>query len=128
MNYLLDTNALLFFLENSPRLPTPIASIIENPDSKNFISLASLWEIAIKASLGKLKVDYANRPDLPELLKQQGFHILPLSWESIRRAAYLPFHHRDPFDRLIIAESQLKNIPILSSDKKLDDYAITRIW
>jgi len=128
MNYLLDTNALLFFLENSPRLPTTIASIIEAPHSKNFISLASLWEIAIKTSLGKLKVDCANHPDLPNLLKQQGFHLLPISWESIRRAAYLPFHHRDPFDRIIIAESQLQNIPILSCDKKLDEYNITRIW
>jgi len=128
MNHLLDTNALLFFLENSPRLPASIATLIEEPDSKSYVSLASLWEIAIKTSIGKLQVDYANRPDLPDLLKQQGFHLTPLRWESMRRAAYLPFHHRDPFDRLIVAESQLLNIPILSCDKKLDDYDITRIW
>jgi PIN domain nuclease of toxin-antitoxin system len=127
-DHLLDTHVLLFFLEDSPRLPEQLAQMIENPATRSYISLASLWEIAIKASLGKLQVDYANREDLPELLQSMGFHLIKPDWESMRRAAYLPFHHRDPFDRLLVAECQIHNYPILSCDAQLDVYGISRVW
>lgn len=73
-DHLLDTNVLLFFLEDSPRLPEQLAQMIENPATRSYISLASLWTIAIKTSLVKLQVDYTNRADLPELLQSMGIH------------------------------------------------------
>ncbi|MES2996923.1 MAG: type II toxin-antitoxin system VapC family toxin [Verrucomicrobiota bacterium] len=128
MDHLLDTCALIFFLEDHPRLPEASARRIEDASSRSFVSLASLWEIAIKTAIGKLRVDYANRPDLPDLLIGNGFEVIPPSWETMRRAAFLPQHHRDPFDRLLIAESQLRGLPVISCDDKLDAYGITRLW
>lgn len=125
---LLDTNVLLFFLEDSPRLPGKLAQMIENPSTRSHVSLTSLWEIAIKASIGKLKVDYANREDLPEMLESMGFHLMTPGWAAMRTAAFLPLYHRDPFDRLLVAECQLRDIPILSCDSQLDAYGIQRIW
>ena len=128
MDYLIDTSTLIFFLEDSPRLPAAAARWIESPGSRSFVSLASLWEIAIKAGLGKLQVDYANRPDLPELLAKNGFELIPPGWEAMRRAAFLPQYHRDPFDRLLVAECQLRGLPVISCDPKLDAYGVTRLW
>ena len=128
MDYLLDTCALIFFLEDSPRLPESAAKTIESGDSRSFVSLASLWEIAIKAALGKLSVDYANRSDLPDLLTRNGFEIINPGWEAMRRAAFLPLFHRDPFDRLLVAECQLRGLAIVSPDGKLDAYGVTRLW
>lgn len=127
-SHLLDTNVLIFFLENSPRLPTSLAELIEDSSTRSHVSLASLWEIAIKASLGKLHVDYADRADLPDILVSMGFHILTPSWDTMRMAAYLPLYHRDPFDRLLIAECQARDVPLLSCDSQLDAYGIKRIW
>ena len=128
MDYLLDTCALIFFLEGSPKLPGGAAERIEARGSRSFVSLASLWEIAIKAALGKLAVDYANRSDLPDLLAKNGFELINPGWEAMRRAAFLPLFHRDPFDRLLVAECQLRGLTILSPDGKLDAYGVTRLW
>ena len=128
MNQLIDTNALVFFLEGHPGLRAEVAERMENPRAKNLISICSLWEISIKAAIGKLHVDYADREDFPELLSSMGFTILPLSWSSIRRAGELEFHHRDPFDRIIIAEAELRGIPVISADSQFDAYGVERIW
>ena len=126
MDHLVDTNILIFFLQDHPRLSDRLARWIEDRSMKSFVSLASLWEISIKAGLGKLSVSYANRPDLCDYLTASGFEILPISWPAIRRAGSLPLHHRDPFDRLLVAEAQLRHIPVLSTDQKLDAYGIDR--
>ncbi|MFT3990744.1 MAG: type II toxin-antitoxin system VapC family toxin [Luteolibacter sp.] len=128
MDHLIDTCALIFFLEDSPQLSETAARAIEDPVSRSFVSLASLWEISLKHAIGKLNVSYADAPDLPELLKSQGFELLPMDWEAIRLSAKLPFHHRDPFDRLLISEAQRKNLPIISSDQVFDRYEVRRIW
>ena len=124
---LVDTNVLLFFVQNDRRLPKRAASMIEDPSRRSFVSMASLWEISIKAGIGKLKFKHAEDPAFPENLMTFGFHILPIEWESIRRASMLPWHHRDPFDRLIVAEALVRSAPILSTDPKLDAYGIERI-
>lgn len=128
MHQLIDTNALIFFLEGHSRLRADVADRIENPRIKNLISICCLWEISIKSAIGKLQVDYADREDLPELLSSMGFTILPLSWSAIRRAGELEFHHCDPFDRLIIAEAQLRGIAVISADSQFDVYGVERIW
>lgn len=126
MDHLLDTNVLIHFLEDHPRLSRRMVGWIEDPASRSHVSLASLWEISIKAGLGKLDVSYADRPDLPDLLEKSGFILLPIHWQAIRRAGTLPFHHRDPFDRLIIAEAQLRGLPVLGFDAKFDAYGVQR--
>ena len=128
MECLVDTCALIFFLEASPRFPGTIARRIQEGDLRCHISMASLWEIAIKVASGKLRLDYANRSDFPELLEKNGFDLISPGWEVMRRAAFLPLHHRDPFDRLLVAESQLRGLPVISSDSQLDAYGITRLW
>ncbi len=128
MDYLLDTNALVFFLQDSPRLHTELAEMMERDEAVNYVSLASLWEISLKFSLGKLQVDYGDHPDLPGLLSSLGFEILPISWPAMRRASSLPRLHGDPFDRLLVAECQLRQLPIISADSKLDGYGIERLW
>lgn len=128
MDHLVDTCALLLFLEDDPRLPAAAVARIEDPSSRSYVSLISLWEIAIKVSLGKLRFDHADRPDLPELLTANGFHLLSPGWDVLRKASFLPAFHRDPFDRVILAECQLRGLPVISSDGKFDAYQVTRLW
>ena len=124
---IVDTSMLLFFLQNHSRLPRRAARLIEDASRRSLVSMASLWEISIKASLGKLAFDPATDEDLPGLLRARGFHLLPIDWPAMRRAAALPWHHRDPFDRLLVAEAVLRRAPILSTDAKLDAYEVERI-
>lgn len=126
MDHLIDTNVLIHFLEDHPRLTKQMVGWIEDPAARSHVSFASLWEISIKAGIGKLHVSYADRPDLPDLLEKSGFILLPIGWQAIRRAGGLPMHHRDPFDRLIVAEAQLRGLPVLSFDAQLDAYGIQR--
>ena len=122
-----DTNVLLFFLQNDQRLPTKAARLIEDPTRKTIVSMASLWEISIKASLGKLSFKPAGAHDFPLQLEKQGFEVAPFNWLVMRRAAKLPWLHRDPFDRYLIAEAQERNAPLLSTDEKLDGYEVERV-
>ena len=128
MEYLLDTNALVFFLIKSPRLKPTIEALITNSENSLHLSMASLWEISLKASTGKLFVPTSNSPEFPQTLERLGFQISEMTWQTIRRSTTLPYHHRDPFDRILIAESQLKGLPIISSDRKFDVYGVDRIW
>lgn len=128
MDQLIDTCALLFFIEDDPRLPRRACEAIEDPARRNLVPFACLWEIAIKSALGKLQADYARRPDLPDLLRAQGFEIVAPGWEAMRGAAFLPPVHRDPIDRLLVAEARLRRIPVVSADECIDAYGVTRIW
>lgn len=89
--------------------------------------MASLWEISIKTSLGKLKFPPADDPDLPALLCAEGFDVQPISWPVIRRASQFPWHHPDPFDRYIAAEALTRDAPVLSIDAKRDYFGIEQI-
>jgi PIN domain nuclease of toxin-antitoxin system len=124
---IIDTHVLLWFLHNDPKLPKKAKNLIESDSYTSGISMASLWEISIKNSIGKLQFQYANNANLPSLLMENGFQILNIEWRSIRKAGELPWIHRDPFDRLIIAESLLRNAPVISVDSKFDAYGIRRI-
>jgi len=124
---LLDTRVLLLFLQNDPDLPDPLAKRIESSQHRSLVSLASLWELSQKQSLGLVKFAAAQRPDFPELLLEEGFGVLPIDWATMRRASSLPRHHGDPTDRLLVAEAIARNIPILSLDPTFDSYGIERI-
>ncbi|RKS80242.1 PIN domain nuclease of toxin-antitoxin system [Motilibacter peucedani] len=120
MNLLLDTHVLLWWLSDDVRLPERMRTAISDGDSEVFVSAASAWEIAIKASLGKLTV-----PDgLREQVQVQGFTELPVSVEDGLDAGALPRHHDDPFDRMLIAQAVRRGLQLLSVDRRFADYDV----
>lgn len=92
------------------------------------MSLASLWEIAIKNSIGKLPLGKPFDQLIPEQLQRNGFTVLGLTVAHTAKLTQLPFHHRDPFDRMLVAQCQLESLPLVSSDEMLDAYGIKRLW
>ncbi len=128
MRHLLDTHCLLWFLQGAPELPDGVADRIEAPGSINRVSAASIWEMAIKIALGKLRVPYSLDQELPGILEDNGFVLLPLDFPHLQRVTQLPFHHRDPFDRLLAAQCQVEDLTILSRDASFDAYDVPRFW
>lgn len=126
-SYLLDTNALLFFLTAPQRLSKTAIELICDPSNVCHISMASFWEIAIKQGIGKLHFPKAKSPDFLNQVRDAGFSPIQIEWPIMLAASQLPPHHRDPFDRIIIAESMMREIPILSTDQQFEAYGVTRI-
>ena len=124
MNLLLDTQAFLWFEAGDSRLSATARQAITNKLNVKFISLASYWEIAIKNSLGKLDLQVP----FDDLLNLQGYSHLQISGEHLKALRKMPLHHRDPFDRLIIAQALHENFDVVSSDTQFDVYGIKRIW
>jgi PIN domain nuclease of toxin-antitoxin system len=126
MRLLLDTHAFLWFANGDNRLPEFARSAVEDAGNEAFVSVASVWEMAIKHNLGKL---HFTEP-LNEFLARElsGFEILPIKLSHALQTAYLPFHHRDPFDRLLAAVCQTDALPIVSVDQVFDAYGIDRLW
>ncbi|MBA2495462.1 MAG: type II toxin-antitoxin system VapC family toxin [Acidobacteria bacterium] len=123
MLLLLDTHILIWFLEGNKLLSKSRRQIISNPQNDVFVSIASLWETAIKISVGKLTL----KQPLANVIKQiivQDIEILPIMPEHTLQVSTLPFHHRDPFDRLIIAQAQIENLMIISDDSNFGSYGI----
>jgi len=128
MQVLLDTHTMLWFLLEDARLSRNAKSLIESPDNQVLISPASYWEIAIKISLGK----YTLEEDFEEFMDREilvnDLTILPITVKHVSVLVRLPFHHRDPFDRLMIAQAISEQVPLISADPVLDRYSITRVW
>lgn len=122
MNILLDTHILLWYLTDNPKLSDAHAQLIDNAAYKKYISIASLWEIAIKVSMGKLEI---NQPI--ETLVPYGITILGISIEHIKRVLTLPFHHKDPFDRMIISQAMAENFKLMSVDGNFPYYDVELI-
>jgi len=128
LRYLLDTHSLLWFLSGDAGLTEKARRIIENADHDILVSIASLWEIAIKHSLGKLKLSQPFEEIFPHQLEINTLSVLGVRLPHVIQVSSLPFHHRDPFDRLLIAQSLSEEIPILSGDDAFNDYGVERIW
>jgi PIN domain nuclease of toxin-antitoxin system len=128
MNVLLDTHAFLWFVGDSPRLSDKAKTLIEAEDSQPFLSIASLWEMAINISLGKLKLEQPFETFIPQQLTLNGIGILNLSVEHTAAISILPFHHHDPFDRLIAVQAKIEKMPLISADPAFDAYEIERVW
>jgi PIN domain nuclease of toxin-antitoxin system len=128
MNLSLDTQALLWFVLDDPRLSGKARNTMIATDGVIFVSPASLWEIAIKIRLGKYALPAPFTTFWEEQFRTNDFTLLPISILHTARVVDLPFHHRDPFDRLIIAQSLVEGIPIVSSDDIFDYYGVERIW
>lgn len=127
MKLLLDTHTFLWFVNDSPRLVASAKTLLES-DVDLLLSVASLWEIAIKSSIGKLDLPDSFDKFIPQQLALNDVEILQINLSHLDVVAALPFHHRDPFDRLLIAQAIAERIPIVSADPAFDDYAITREW
>lgn len=128
MNVLLDTHALLWWIMNDPRLSAKATSVIAAPENTIYVSAASAWEITIKTQIGKLKLVQPVDRYIPAQVTTNGFVDLPISMAHALHIHSLPLHHRDPFDRILVAQSQLENMPILSADPMLSCYAVDLIW
>ena len=128
MNYLLDTHTFLWFINNDVSLSATAKTLIEEPTNDSCLSVASVWEIAIKFSLAKLEIPTPFTDFVTSQLAENNFGLLPIEPAHIGIVATLPFHHRDPFDRLIIAQAQHEGLPIIGKDESFDAYGIARYW
>jgi PIN domain nuclease of toxin-antitoxin system len=125
---LLDTHAFLFWVSGGERLSPRARSAIALAANECHLSLASCWEIAIKVSLGKLRIDEPMERFIPSQMTQNGFRSVPIELRHVLRVARLPFLHRDPFDRLLAAQALEESLTIVSADTVFPDYGVDRIW
>ena len=128
MKLLLDSHTLIWAADDPAKLSAPVHALLQDPSHDRLMSVASLWKIAIKHSLGKLPLSLPYRQWMDKAMADLSLLILPMTNDHAERHASLPWHHRDPFDRLMVAQSLVERIPLVSNDSILDTYGITRIW
>lgn len=128
MNYLLDTHGFVWFIEGNPRLSGQARLAIEDITNNIFLSVGSLWEMAIKVSIGKLQLNQPFEIVVPQQLRLNDIALLDITVRHTVALTKLPFHHHDPFDRLIIAQAFVEQMPIISIDGKFDAYGVQRLW
>lgn len=131
MNYLLDTHTSMWFVTDAPELSKKARNLMEQDDANLFLSIASVWEMAIKNSLGKLEI-YNNFSTVTQDLTDNDIELLPIKYEHTAIINRIPFHHKDPFDRMIIAQALFENMDVIGVDERFDEYfketGIKRIW
>jgi PIN domain nuclease of toxin-antitoxin system len=125
---LLDTHAFLWWVAASKELSRKARSAIGSARNECYVSVASAWEIAIKVSLGKLRIEGALDRFLPEQLAANGFLALPIDLRHAARVATLPFRHRDPFDRLLVAQALEEDLGLVTGDPAFVKYGVKRVW
>ncbi|QIR40059.1 type II toxin-antitoxin system VapC family toxin [Tolypothrix sp. PCC 7910] len=128
MKVLLDTHSFLWFIAGSQKLSTTARNVIEDTNNQRCLSLASLWEIAIKQSIGKLTINIPFDRLISEQVIQNSIEILNINIHHITVVSTLPFYHRDPFDRILIAQAIVEKTPVISADSAFDAYPISRLW
>lgn len=127
MQYLLDTHTFIWFINGDKVLPKNIQLIICDTNNQCFISIASIWEIAIKQSLNRLEIK-SEFSKIADFLTENDMSVLPIEFSHLQKLLKLPFHHRDPFDRLIIAQAIAERLTIISKDHLFDNYKVKVIW
>jgi PIN domain nuclease of toxin-antitoxin system len=125
---LLDTQAMLWFLRDDPRLSKDAKLAIEDASRRKFVSIASCWEIAIKVGLGKLQLGEATGTLLQREFTRNCFEVLGITIDHVAIVETLPQHHRDPFDRLLVAQATFERLQFVSSDAVFDQYGVARVW
>jgi PIN domain nuclease of toxin-antitoxin system len=128
MKVLLDTHALIWLIADDDRLSENARQIFLNTENSLFFSAASLWEICIKKSLGKISLKNGWFHTIQEEMEINTIQWLPIEMAHCAEVAEMPFHHRDPFDRMLIAQAITEDMHLLSRDSRLSDYAIERVW
>lgn len=125
---LLDSHTLLWFAWGDPKLSANAQALIEEPSLRKLVSVATCWEITIKAGLGKIKLGVTSQEFLSRALAITGFELLPIALEHATFVEKLPPHHRDPFDRLLVAQALVEGLSIVSADALFDAYGARRCW
>lgn len=128
MRAMIDTSALLWFVSGSDKLSSTARRYIGDLNNEIFISVASLWEIVIKTSLGKLEILLPFDRLISEHLEQNAIMVLPIEKQHLFELIDLAFHHRDPFDRLIIAQAMTEQMPVVTSDAAFSRYPVQLVW
>ena len=128
MRLLLDTHAFLWFVLNDPQLSAAARSHINDPANDILVSPASYWEIAVKVGLRKLNLHASYDDFMRRGIDGNDFEILPIEPRHTSLLTTLPLHHRDPFDRLMIAQAMVEVIPIVTMDAAFDSYGVRRLW
>lgn len=118
-SYLLDTHVFVWWLNGDRRLPKAVIDVIQNEDNHLFLSVASAWELSIKAQLND---DVKLKADVEEYFHQPGFEVLPIHLSHVAGVARLPWHHKDPFDRMLIAQAQAERLTLITADPKIWQY------
>ena len=127
MKFLLDTHTFLWFVNDNPRLSDHLKDLIEDENNVSYLSIASLWEMSIKYNLGKLTLAPNYEEFIEEEVLKSSINLLNIELEHLKINAALPFHHRDPFDRLIISQSLAEELPIITVDSAFDKYSVNLI-
>lgn len=127
MRLLMDTHTLIWHYEDQPLLSDRANHALDNPDNELFISTASLWEMAIKISSGKLKLA-VGMLELINIYRRIGVDVLPITPEHALATENLPWHHRDPFDRMLIAQAICEGLSLISRDSQFADYPVPVVW
>ncbi len=128
MRVLLDTHTFLWWIDNNPELSEVARSILADSQNEIFVSAASGWEIAIKSGLGRLSVEGDPERFFPEQMTLNSFQALPIEMSHALHTFHLPDHHRDPFDRLLISQSQIEELPLVTKDPSIGEYEVEIIW
>ncbi len=128
MQYLADTHCFLWYISGHTNLSSSARKLIDEKQNQIYVSIASLWQIAIKSALGKLTVIQSFEDLISDQLKRNDFTVLPISLDHLATLTTLPFHHRDPFDRLLIAQARTDDRPIITKDKIFNDYEVRVVW
>ena len=128
MRFLLDTHSFLWFIAGDNKLSSQARNLITNLDNQVLVSIASLWEISIKAGLGKLELSRPFEELIPEQFALNEINQLSINLDHLAKLIYLPFYHRDAFDRLIIAQAMVEALPIITRDSVFQEYSIEVIW
>ena len=125
--FLLDTNALIWTLSDPEELSNPAKDVITNSDNKLFVSIATLWEITMKQSIGKLDLE-GDVLDIVEECEREGINILSIQPQHLKKLEKLPLIHRDPFDRIIVAQARTNDMTIITKDSYIPQYDVKTIW
>ncbi len=128
MRLLLDTHTFLWYIFGSLQLSAKMRVLLDDASNEKFLSLASIWEVGIKVSTGKLILAEPLDTYFAEQMGLNGVQLLSISLTHIALVSKLPFHHRDPFDRLLVAQCLTENIPLVSADPILDAYGVIILW
>jgi PIN domain nuclease of toxin-antitoxin system len=128
MRLLLDTHAFLWWVEDAPGLSRKARRAIADPENECLVSIASCWEMAIKLRLGKLRLATPFERFVPEQMAANQFRLLEIGFRHVARVALLPLHHRDPFDRLLIAQALDEELACVSADRVFERYGAVRVW
>lgn len=124
----LDSHTLIWAIDDPAKLSPTAAQLLRDPDNVLFVSVVTIWELAIKAATTKLPLSLPYRPWMDAAIAALDLRVIPITLDHTERQTTLPFHHKDPFDRLLAAQMLVERLPLLSADVIFDAYGVNRVW